>query len=120
MEQQDEPVISTDEMLSYLNLDNTPENNEVVGGLVEDAEAYIDSTFNSENLSASELAKDRVYVSAVKALATSLFYDRSLSQGVPAGVQMMITHLKGRHEVWPQDSKNGKSLPISPTSSTKL
>ena len=101
------PIVSTDAMLTYLNLDNTPENNEVVGGLVNDAEAYINSTFNSENLSVSELAKDRVYVSAVKALAGFMFYDRTLSQGVPIGIKQRITLLKGRYDRW-QDDKNGK------------
>lgn len=100
-------IVSTDEMLNYLNLDNTPENNEVVGGLVNDAESYINSTFNSENLSASELSKDRVYTSAVKALAGFMFYDRTLSQGVPIGIQQRITLLKGRYDKW-QDDKNGK------------
>lgn len=100
-------IVSTDEMLNYLNLDNTPENNEVLGGLVDDAEAYINSTFNSENLSASELGKDRVYTSAVKALAGFMFYDRTLSQGVPVGIQQRITLLKGRYDKW-QDDKNGK------------
>lgn len=99
-------IVSTDEMLTYLNLDNTPENNEVVGGLVNDAEAYINSTFNSENLSASELGKDRVYTSAVKALAAFMFYDRTLSQGVPIGIQQRITLLKGRYDKW-QDDKSG-------------
>ena len=99
-------IVSTDEMLTYLNLDNTEENNEVVSGLVEDAESYINSTFNSKNLSASELSKDRVYTSAVKALASFMFYDRTLSQGVPLGIQQRITLLKGRYDKW-QDGKNG-------------
>ena len=101
------PIVSTDEMLNYLTLDNTPENNKVVGGLVDDAESYINSTFNSTNLSASELGKDRVYTSAVKALAGFMFYDRTLSQGVPIGIQQRITLLKGRYDKW-QDGKNGK------------
>lgn len=100
-------IVSTDEMLNYLNLDNTPENNEVLGGLVDDAEAYINSTFNSTNLSASDLSKDHVYTSAVKALAGFMFYDRTLSQGVPIGIQQRITLLKGRYDKW-QDVKNGK------------
>lgn len=108
MEQQDEPVISTDEMLSYLNLDNTAENNEVVAGLVEDAEAYINGTFNSMNLSASDLSKDHVYTSAVKALASFMFYDRTLSQGIPLGIQQRITQLKGRYDQWQPDNHNGK------------
>lgn len=100
------PIVSTDEMLTYLNLDNTAENNEVVAGLVDDAESYINSTFNSSNLSASELKNDRVYTSAVKALASFMFYDRTLSQGVPLGIQQRITLLKGRYDKW-QDGKNG-------------
>lgn len=100
-------IVSTDAMLTYLNLDNTEENNEVVSGLVEDAEAYINSTFNSTNLSASELGKDRVYTSAVKALAGFMFYDRTLSQGMPVGIQQRITLLKGRYDKW-KDDKNGK------------
>ena len=101
------PIVSTDEMLNYLTLDNTPENNEVLGGLVEDAEAYINGTFNSTNLSASDLSKDHVYTSAVKALAGFMFYDRTLSQGVPVGIQQRITLLKGRYDKW-EDGKNGK------------
>lgn len=100
------PIVSTDEMLSYLSLDNTPENNEVLGGLVKDAEAYINGTFNSTNLSASDLSKDHVYTSAVKALAGFMFYDRTLSQGVPVGIQQRITLLKGRYDKW-QDDKSG-------------
>lgn len=93
-------IVSTDAMLTYLNLDNTEENNEVVSGLVEDAEAYINGTFNSTNLSASDLSKDHVYTSAVKALAGFMFYDRTLSQGVPIGIQQRITLLKGRYDKW--------------------
>lgn len=100
------PIVSTDEMLNYLNLDNTAENNEVVAGLVEDAEAYINGTFNSTNLSASDLSKDHVYTSAVKALAGFMFYDRTLSQCVPVGIQQRITLLKGRYDKW-QDDKSG-------------
>ena len=101
------PIVSTDAMLTYLNLDNTEENNEVVSGLVEDAEAYINGTFNSTNLSASDLSKDHVYTSAVKALAGFMFYDRTLSQGVPVGIQQRITLLKGRYDKW-HDEQNGK------------
>lgn len=101
------PIVSTDEMLNYLNLDNTEENSKVVSGLVEDAEAYINGTFNSMNLSASDLSKDHVYTSAVKALAGFMFYDRTLSQGVPVGIQQRITLLKGRYDRW-EDVKNGK------------
>lgn len=96
------PVVSTDDMLTELNLDTTEENNEVVSGLIQDAQSIILSSFNS-NLSASELKSDRIYIRAVKALVTAMYYDRSLSQGVPLGVKMMITHLQGRYDQWPEE-----------------
>lgn len=107
----------TQDLLTELNLDETPENNSVVDVLLKDAGELVTDSVN-KNLSASDLAKDPIYLRAVKALATSLFYDRSLSQGVPAGVQMMITHLKGRHAKWPQDPKNGSDSNTNPTNST--
>ena len=93
-------VISVDDILTELNLDATEENNEVVSGLIQDAQDIILSSFSS-NLNASELKTDRTYIRAVKALVTSMYYDRSLSQGIPLGVKMMITQLQGRYDTWP-------------------
>lgn len=93
--------VSTNTMLNYLNLDETPENNELLGDLINQATDFINNSFNSSNLSASELKNDQTYVLAVKALCSSLYYDRAMSQGVPAGVQMCITVLQGRYDEWP-------------------
>lgn len=109
----------TQDLLTELNLDDTEENNTVLSGLSEAAAELVEDSVN-QNLSASVFAKDPIYLRAVKALATSLFYDRSLSQGVPVGVQIMITHLKGRYAKWPNDPKNGKDSPTSPTNSTTV
>lgn len=100
MDQNDTLPVSTQEVLTELNLDNTPENSAVVGGLIQDSADIVKDSVN-KNLSASELAEDHIYIRAVKALTTALFYDRSLSQGMPLGVQLMITHLKGEYESWP-------------------
>lgn len=93
-------VISVDDMLTELNLDATEENNEVVSGLIQDSQDIILSSFSS-NLNASELKTDRTYIRAVKALCTFMYFDRSLSAGVPKGVQMLITQLQGRYDTWP-------------------
>lgn len=93
--------VSVNDMLNYLNLDDTPENNNVLGGLINQATDFINNSFNSKNLSASDLKADNTYILAVKALVSSLFYDRSMSQGVPLGVQMAITQLQGRYDEWP-------------------
>ncbi|MFR0541832.1 head-tail connector protein [Limosilactobacillus reuteri subsp. suis] len=93
--------VSTNTMLNYLNLDDTPENNELLGDLINQATDFINNSFNSSNLSASELKNDQTYVLAVKALVSSLYYDRAMSQGVPAGVKMCIAILQGRYDEWP-------------------
>ena len=107
----------TQDLLTELNLDTTEENNAVMSGLLKDAQELVLDSVNS-SLSASNLADDQIFLRATKALATSMFYDRSLSQGIPIGVQLMITHLKGRYAKWPQSPKNGKALPTSPINST--
>lgn len=93
--------VSTNTMLNYLNLDDTPENNELLGDLINQATDFINNSFNSSNLSASELKNDQTYVLAVKALVSSLYYDRAMSQGIPAGVKMCIAILQGRYDEWP-------------------
>ena len=98
-------VVSTDEMMTELNLDQTPENNAVISELIKDSSEIIMDSFNS-NLSASVKA-DPIYIRAVKALTTAMYYDRSLSGGSPLGVNIMIDHLKARYDEWPE-SKNGK------------
>ena len=98
-------VVSTDEMMTELNLDQTPENNAVISELIKDSAEIIMDSFTS-NLSASAKA-DPIYIRAVKALTTAMYYDRSLSGGFPLGVNIMIDHLKGRYDEWPE-SKNGK------------
>ena len=94
-------LVSVTDMLNYLNLDDTPENNKVLGDLTSQATDFINNSFNSKNLSASDLKADNTYILAVKALVSSLYYDRSMSQGVPLGVQMAITQLQGRYDEWP-------------------
>ena len=93
--------VSTNTMLNYLNLDDTPENNELLGDLINQATDFINNSFNSSNLSASELKNDQTYVLAVKALCPSLYNDRAMSQGIPAGVKMCIAILQGRYDEWP-------------------
>ncbi|WP_242362034.1 head-tail connector protein [Limosilactobacillus antri] len=106
-ENNENQLINPEDLLEELNLDSTPENNTVVGGLIQSAQELVLDSVN-QNLSASDVNADKIYIRAVKALATALYFDRTLSQGMPLGVQIMITHLKGRYAEWPQKSNNGK------------
>lgn len=95
----DQLVVKSDDLLEELNLDSTAENKTVMAALIQSAQELIIDAVNS-NLIASALASNQIYIRAVKALATTLYFDRTLSQGYPLGVQMMITHLKGRYAKW--------------------
>lgn len=101
---EDKPTtpITAEMMMQELNLDETDENNTVLTGLIQSAQEIILDSIGT-NLSASDVATDKIYVRAVKALVTAMYYDRSLSQGVPLGVEMMITHLQGRYDSWPEE-----------------
>ena len=100
-EETNQPAVSVDDMLDYLSLDETPENKTVVEEIVEEAEDIIKASIG-ENLGASMLNADKLYVSAVKALASDLFYDHSLSSGISQGIQSRITLLQGRYDSWPE------------------
>lgn len=110
----DEQQISTEDMLDYLNLDETPENKAVVDVTLKASQSWLQSAIN-ENLSASILNADDDYITAVKALASAMFYDRTLANGVPLGVKMLITILQGRYDKWPnnQNIKDSDTKPIN-------
>lgn len=80
-------------LLSELNLDDN--NLPVITSKVQEAWALIKDSIDN-NADDEELAKDDVFILAVKSLATQLFYDRTLSGGTSIGIQMMINHLVGK------------------------
>lgn len=97
--------ISTQDMLDELNLDSTEENNALMSGLLKDSALIIIHAVNN-NLSASDVNGDKIFNRAVKALTTQLYFDRTLSQGMSIGIQLMIDHLKGEYAEWPADQQN--------------
>ena len=97
--------ISTQDMLDELNLDSTEENNKLMSGLIQDSALIIIHAVN-DNLSASKVNSDKIFNRAVKALATQLYFDRTLNQGMSLGIQLMIDHLKGEYAEWPADQQN--------------
>lgn len=104
----DEPQeLTAQDVLTYANLDETPENKTVADGNLKSSKSYIRSAVNS-TLSASVLNVDDDYITAVKALAAHMFFDRTLANGIPAGVQMLITTLQGRYSQWPENQNGNK------------
>jgi hypothetical protein len=87
--------IDTEKLMDDLNLDDTPENKAIITDLILDASDLIRSSVNYK-VPETEYFKFPIYIRAVKTLATQLYYDRELSEGMSKGLQMMINHLKGR------------------------
>ena len=75
----------SNDLLAELNLDQ----NELstIQSLVTTAKEVV-------NRSADASSDDALTVPAIKTLATAMYYDRTLSNGMPNGLIMMLTHLQ--------------------------
>jgi hypothetical protein len=77
-------------LLSELNLDDAE---------LATLQAQVTTAINLVNHSASNVdPKSQTAIDAVKTLATQLYYDRSLENGLSRGAMMMLTHLQAEGE----------------------
>jgi len=88
-------MVDAKELMISLHIDQDPEEVETINGLIETSIDIVKSSVNYQ-LDDSEYAKYPMFDSAVKALTTALYYDRTLDNGIPKAVKMMIIHLQGR------------------------
>lgn len=75
--------------MDELNLDEDT----TITNILNDAEQMILATLNKKDLKYWE--DNQLFVRACYALATAMYYDRTLADGLPKGVVMLIAHLKG-------------------------
>lgn len=78
----------------HVNLDETEELT-TLEGLISTSKELIKSSVNY-SLPDAELEQYPMFDAAVSALATALYYDRTLENGIPKAVNIMIVHLQGR------------------------
>lgn len=78
----------------HVNLDETEELI-TLEGLISTSKELIKSSVNY-SLPDAELEQYLIFDAAVSALATALYYDRTLENGMPKAVNIMIVHLQGR------------------------
>lgn len=87
-------MLDSDQLMDELNLDDTPENTDLLRNLLAQSEAFIkDSVDPKTDLIKYE--QDPMFERAAYTLATQLFYDRTMSSGTSLGLQMMLNHLSG-------------------------
>lgn len=86
--------MNVEDVLTELNLDETKENESTVQSILEQAEQIIINSVN-QSVKQTDLEKNKIFRRAVITLATDLYYNRTLPDGLSLGVQMMINTLKG-------------------------
>lgn len=86
-------MVDAETVINELNIDDTPETETTIKALIVEADAMIRNAVD-RSADQSEFEKDPIYRRCLKSLVTQLWYDRTLNDGMPIGIQMMITHLQ--------------------------
>lgn len=86
-------AVEATKLASSLHIDPTDSELAVLKSLISTAQALVKSSV-STIMSDDEYSKQPLYDACVTALATALYYDRTLDNGMPKAVKIMITHLQ--------------------------
>lgn len=86
-------VVDATKLADSLNLD--PEEVTTLQALIDQSKELVKSSVNY-SMTDEQLETVPLFDSAVSALATALYYDRTLENGMPRSARIMITHLQGR------------------------
>ena len=87
----------TTRLLSELNLDDVDENRATINSLMKQARAVLVSAINSNVDLKVVYMHDDLFLGALDALTTQLFYDRTLENNFSLGVQMMLVQLQSKY-----------------------
>lgn len=86
-------AVDATKLANSLNLD--PEEVTTLQALIDQSKALVKSSVNY-SMKDEQLEAVPLFDSAVSALATALYYDRTLENGMPKSARIMIVHLQGR------------------------
>lgn len=86
----------TTRLLAELNLDDVEETRATINSLMKQARAVLVSAINS-NVDLNVYMNDDLFLGALDALTTQLFYDRTLENNFSLGVQMMLVQLQAKY-----------------------
>lgn len=88
---------------------NTDDDLTTLQSLLNQAQIIVDNALDTDTYSQATLEADGLYVRAVYTLATQLYYDRTLADGMSNGLQMMLVHLQSRFG-GESDGDNGSTV----------
>lgn len=92
-------AINAQDIADSLHIDADSTEIATLNDLIVTAKTLVKDSVNFEqlnNMSDDQLEAIPLFESAVKALVTALYYDRTLANGMPKAVDIMIVHLQGR------------------------
>lgn len=96
----------TTRLLTELNLDDVDETRATINNLMKQARAVLVSAINS-NVDLKVYMDDNLFLGALDALTTQLFYDRTLENNFSLGVQMMLVQLQAKYIDTEEGEDNG-------------
>lgn len=88
-------TVKAEELADSLHIDQSEQEIATLKDLIDTSKDIIKSSVNYK-LSDDAFAGYPMFDSAVKSLAQAMYYDRSLENGTPKAVVLMITHLQAR------------------------
>lgn len=98
----------TTRLLTELNLDDVDETRATINSLMKQARAVLVSAINS-NVDLKVYMNDDLFLGALDALTTQLFYDRTLENNFSLGVQMMLVQLQAKYIDTEEGEDNGNA-----------
>lgn len=95
-------------LMDELNLDDIDSTNATLVNLIKQAQAILINAINKK-ISLDEYMGDDLFLGALDALTTQLFYDRTLENNFSLGVQMMLVQLQAKYIDTKEGEDNGNA-----------
>lgn len=91
-------LVTAEKLLDELHIDGSPEEIATMGSLISDASALIRGSIADDATEEELLAvSGNVFNRLVSSLASKMYYERDLSSGYGAGIQIMLNQLRARY-----------------------
>lgn len=95
-------------LMDELNLDDVESTKATLVNLIKQAQAILINAINKK-ISLDKYMGDDLFLGALDALTTQLFYDRTLENNFSLGVQMMLVQLQAKYIDTEEGEDNGNA-----------
>ena len=95
-------------VMDELNLDDVDSTKTTLVNLIKQAQAILINAINKK-ISLDKYMGDALFLGALAALRTQLFYDRTLENNFSLGVQMMLVQLQAKYIDAEEGGDNGNA-----------